>query len=214
MSVKRTFRIVVGLDLTEMSHVVLETAFDIAARHEHCELHLISVFAPPRGRRKNDPFDGELDRRQKEMEDLVVEKVDDFSGGSDGDKPSFNILIHTRVGKPADEIVDLAWECQAEQIIIGRHSGAEKRFARLGSVPAQILQLTRCPVLVVQPTDYGVSEDLDEQRARQCPACVETRSESQGERWFCVEHSDYKLSRRVYMAHHSATWPIGGGPLL
>jgi nucleotide-binding universal stress UspA family protein len=212
MSGKRTFRIVVGVDLSDRSHIVLETAFDLAGRHTAPELHLIAVLEPPRQRKHVDLAD-ELAELDHELRVLALDKLSDFHRAVDG-PDSWDVLIHARAGKPADAIVDLAWEAQADLIIIGRHSGKEPRFSRLGSVPAQVLQLTRCPVQVVQPTDYGMAEDLDEQRARQCPACVAVRSDSQGERWFCEEHSGYRLSRRVIMAHHSGSWPIGGGPLL
>ena len=213
MSEIRALRIVVGLDLSERSDVVLERALDLASRHQASELHVLTVIRPARGQQGTEVPDEELDTAYGRAQELTDVKLNDFGYGADksGDR---QVFLHVRVGTPADEIADLAWEVEADQIVVGRHNGKEPRFSRVGTVTTQLLRLARCPVLVVQPTDYGVTENLDEQRSRQCPACVAIRQETQGGTWFCQEHRGYKLSRRVYMAHQSGTWPIGGGPLL
>jgi nucleotide-binding universal stress UspA family protein len=65
------------------------------------------------------------------------------------------IRVHARAGRPAEEIMAVATEIQADRIIVGRHSREGTRPDILGSVPMRILQLARCDVLVVQPNDYA-----------------------------------------------------------
>lgn len=211
----RTYRIVVGVDLSEMSQVVLETAFDTAARHDAPELHIVSVLEPPNRLLESAAIAqaSELDELEIRLKAMAGENLDNY-GVSEDRRASWAIALHSRLGRAAEQIVDVAWEVEADIIIVGRHSKPKRWLSRYGDVPRTVLELTRCPVLVVQPTDYGEYEALDEQRARQCPECVIARRESRGELWFCKQHQDYKLSRRVYMAHSSGSWPIGGGPLL
>ncbi len=214
MTSVRPYRIVVAIDFSEITEVVLESALDVASRHESAEIHVVSVLSLPRGLRRNHQIDqsGELEELEKVMRSVIGEKLADFGHPYD-DLKGWRVMIHTRVGAAAQEIVDLAWEAEADVIVVGRHGVGGRRLFLLGTVPERVLRLSRCPVLVVQPTDYGFPEAKAAEYA-QCPACVDVRRESQGGQWFCKEHSDLKLSRSTLMAHHSTSLPIGGGPML
>jgi nucleotide-binding universal stress UspA family protein len=217
MTEQHRYKIVVGVDFSEMSEVVLETALDLAARHEFPEIHVLSVLAAQRWPRKPDQVDqsSELAELERALRSLLGEKLADF-GRSFETLEGWRVYVHTRVGSAADQIASLAWEAEAEIIVLGRHGESGWRRFLLGTVPEHVLRLARCPVLIVQPTDYGLAEpELElEQMAEQCAECVAARHDSDGGQWFCTRHSDYRLSRSTYMARSNPTLPIGGGPLL
>jgi nucleotide-binding universal stress UspA family protein len=64
------------------------------------------------------------------------------------------VVCQARAGNPGACIADYAREIGADLIIIGRHNETPNRPSLLGSAPAKVLQLARCSVLVVQPTNY------------------------------------------------------------
>lgn len=215
MSRARPYKIVSAVDFSDMSDVVLDATMDLAGRHDAPEIHVLAVLTPSRGfleRRGSVDHSAALEEVAGRLRDVVGEKLADF-GRPFGSLNGWRISTHAREGDPAEQIADLAWEAEADLIILGRHSDLRRRFLLLGSVPQRVMQLARCPVLIAQATDYARKEESASEH-EQCPECLSVRSESGGDRWFCTEHSDIRLTRSMYMAHHSTTWPIGGGPLL
>ena len=159
-------RIVVALDRTEYSEIVLEHAIDQAARHDDTDLHFVTVC----GRH------ADLDAVKRELAALVLDSLDELGAGD------WHARLHVRVGEPAEEIADLAAEIQALLIVVGRF-GLHHTSRRVGSVASQVIDAATCPVLVVGLTDQSLSAQP------QCPACMAVRAESDGERWFCAEHT-------------------------
>lgn len=162
----RRYRIVVGLDLSEYSEIVLEHALDQAARHDTPELHLVTV----RERRKPS-----ADDVKQALWEHVYPSLETFNQhGMD-----WRARLHVRRGKPAVEIVELAAEVAADLVVIGRFGGHHRRPSK-SSIYNRILIAAVCPTLVI-----GLPEPTD---ARQCPLCVAIRAETEGEDWFCEDH--------------------------
>ena len=63
--------------------------------------------------------------------------------------PQVDTLI--RSGSPADEIVTIAREIEADLIVMGSRGFGEVRSVLLGSVSERVLHIAHCPVLVVRP---------------------------------------------------------------
>lgn len=163
-----TFKIVVALDASEYSEIVLEHALDQAARHDAAELHFLVVA-------ENGEDDDELERLRKWLTDIVVEGLATFQAN----RPSARARVHIRAGKPTEEIVSLAGEIQASLLVIGRYGLHRWRK----SVTDHVVESAPCPTLVV-----GLTERVVETQP-QCPACIEVRADSDGERWFCDAHT-------------------------
>lgn len=76
---------------------------------------------------------------------------------------AFALPRHARVrvagGEPADEIVRLANELDAELIVLGSRGRQELGSAVLGSVSSAVMRSAPCPVVVVPP-DAAVPSDL------------------------------------------------------
>ncbi len=165
----RRYRIVVGVDLSEYSDIVLEHALDQAARHDAPELHILTV------REKRRPSSEEL---KQELWDRVYPALETFNThGTD-----WRARLHVRTGKPEEQIAQLAAEIRSDLIVIGQF-GLHNPKTNDHNLPNRVLQAAVCPTLVV-----GMPEEAD--LSPQCPMCVVVRENSVGERWFCSAHTD------------------------
>ncbi|GCE27115.1 hypothetical protein KDA_25990 [Dictyobacter alpinus] len=73
------------------------------------------------------------------------------------------IELITRVGSPAEELVKVAHERHVNLIVVGsRGEGWKQRVRRMlvGSISHRILQLTTCPVMIVNPSPPLVDKEL------------------------------------------------------
>jgi len=174
----RRYRIVVGIDLSEYADIVLQHALDQAARHDAPELHLLTV------REKRKPSNEVV---KQALWDRVYSDLEAFNRhGTD-----WRARLHVRRGNAAEQIGQLAAEIRADLIVIGQFGLHHPRTTDR-NLPNRVLQAAVCPTLVV-----GMPEELD---ATQCPSCVAVREYTEGDRWFCGDHSGSE--RRV---DHSMT---------
>ncbi len=175
------YRIVAALDLSEYAEIVLEHALDQAARHDQPELHFVTVV----------PDQKSLDGTKEQLAELVLEGLDTFRDH----KVDWRARLHVRVGKPAQEIVELSEDVRADLIVVGRFGG---------TIARQVLDLARCPMLAVSLLDRSVDTEP------QCPDCVQIRAESDGESWFCAKHRGDRPTTTLLLP--STTWT--GGTLM
>jgi len=186
-SAKHRFRIVAALDRSEYAEIVLEHAIDQAARHDSPDLHFLTVTGEG-----DDP-----DQTKEWLATQVLQGLENL-----GKSPvDWRSRLHVVRGTPADEIATLAATIRADLIVIGRFGVHESK----GSIADELLALATCPTLVV-----GLTERTFD-RQTQCPKCVAIREESDGERWFCDEHTAGDRS------HFSALLPSttgGSGSLM
>jgi nucleotide-binding universal stress UspA family protein len=198
MNLSKQTRIVVAVDTTEMSRVVVEHALDLAMRHAPAELHFMRVISPS-GMHRQRP--GAVDAAHDALAEEVRAAIEDFGG------TSARVRIHACAGEPAEEIESLAEDVGAELIVVGRHGGIAGDSGRLGSVPEELLGDAHASVLVVQPDVYEAST-----AGPVCPDCVAVREESHGNQWFCDAHSTDRPWRSTQLIIDSFT-PLGGNTL-
>ena len=165
----RRYRIIVGIDLSEYSDIVLEHALDQAARHDAPELHFLTV------RERNHPTSEEL---KQTLWERVYPELETFNTHS----TDWRARLHVRRGKPEEQIAQLAAELRGDLIVIGQF-GLHHPRTTTNNVPNRVLQAASCPTLVV-----GMPEEVD--LSPQCPMCVVVREETEGGRWFCAAHAD------------------------
>lgn len=161
----RRYRMVIALDGSEYSEIVLEHALDQAARHDAPDLHFLCVVDAAE----------DVDDLKSWLATLVLEGLDTFRAG----RPDWRTRLHVRVGRPAEEIVALAGEVQADLLVIGRYGHHDPKRTAASAIVAA----SPCPVLVVGLTEHPIEV------TPQCPRCVEVRAHSDGERWFCSAHA-------------------------
>lgn len=182
MTANRPHAIVAALDSSEMAPLVLEHALAQAGGHPRAELHVLAVVDTGRQLLRRQPHPTkELEQAELRLRLLVEEEVANFAPPADG----LSIRVHARAGVPDEQIIELAAESRAQLIVLGRHGDRGHRRFLVGSVPERVTRAARCPVFIVQVPDYGT----DAASAAQCEACVALRRESNGERWFCPQHT-------------------------
>jgi len=181
----RRYRIVVGLDLSEYADIVLDHALDQAARHDAPELHFLTV------REKRKPSTDELKRALWDRVYLALEAFNRH--GTD-----WRARLHVRRGRPELEIAGLAADIRADLIVIGQF-GLHTPRASDKNLPNRVLQHAVCPTLVV-----SMPGTLD---TRQCPMCAALREDTEGERWFCAQHTAGR--ERDHFVSPMTTWSGG-----
>ncbi len=178
--------IVVALDLSEYSEIVLEHALDQAVRHSDPDLHFLTVV----------DAHADVEDTKSRLAALVIEGLDDF------DCAGWRARLHVRAGPAAEEITALAAEIRAHLIVVGRF-GVHHTRRRIGTVAHRVIEAATCPTLVVGLNDQSPDHD-------QCPDCTRVRAESDGERWFCVAHSGPDRERLATALVHGPTWTTSG----
>jgi nucleotide-binding universal stress UspA family protein len=157
----RRYRLVVGVDLSEYSNIVIEHGLDQAARHQSPEIHFVHVMET----RKQD-----FDALGEQLSTAVYPALQVFNQyGVD-----WRARLHIRRGKPDEQITMLAADILADMIVIGDFGLHRK------GMPKRVLENAICPTLVV-----GMPKALD---ATQCGECAAHREDSEGTRWFCDDH--------------------------
>ena len=187
------YRIVVALDLSEYSEVVIEHAIDQAARHDSADLHFL-VVQERRGQ--------SLDDLKQRLAPLVFDALSLL--GTDG--PDWRARLHVRTGDPGEEIAGLAAEVGADLVVIGRF-GVHHSRKRLGTIASQVVETSPCPVLVVGLTEHAHAP-IDV-----CPDCAQVRDDTDGERWFCDAHLAPDRVDAATTFVPMATTFTGGGPM-
>lgn len=146
-------RIVVGVDLLETGDHALREALRIAQYMPNSELHATYVIATESGvhdARRLQQMADELPERLQDLRDHV-EKVS--TAPWIGDPKSQAVVLHVRIGDPAQALLQVAVDVEADMIVVGTHGrrGIEKLI--LGSVAQELVRIAPLPVLVARPND-------------------------------------------------------------
>ena len=142
---------VVGTDGSETAEEAVKQAMELA-KTVGATVHLVSAYEPvPEGRLREE--------RQQVPEDLqwMVNPREDVDATLEEaakalKEAGVGVEIHAREGDPADAILDVAEEQDADLIVVGNKgmTGA-KRFL-LGSVPNKVSHHAPCSVMIIRTT--------------------------------------------------------------
>jgi nucleotide-binding universal stress UspA family protein len=151
-------QIVVGFDFSISAHAALDRAITVAQRSPQDVLHVICALDPhmPNPAVPNGPVDYQYaDRIQGALAERIREEL--AARGAGG----IHFFVHARIGKPATEILNLARELGADQIILGTKglTGVERMV--LGSVAERVVREAGCSVEVARSKSYGWSPLLE-----------------------------------------------------
>jgi nucleotide-binding universal stress UspA family protein len=143
--------IVVGTDGSDTAFQAVRQAVDLA-QSVGAKLELVSAYEPvPRQRldeeRRQAPEDLQWAINPREDVDATLEAAATLARGA-----GVEVDVYPRQGDPADAILDVAEERDADLIIVGNKgmTGA-KRFL-LGSVPNKVSHHAPCSVLIIRTT--------------------------------------------------------------
>lgn len=128
------------------------------------------------------------------------------AGASAGETHKGRIVGHLAAGDPCDEILLLAARIEADLLLVGTHGRKGVDRLLLGSVAERLVRRASCPVLVVREKNYhaGLPPEIEPP----CADCLEARVASQGEKMWCVRHSQRHPHGR---AHYELPEPFALG---
>jgi nucleotide-binding universal stress UspA family protein len=143
--------IVVGTDGSDTATQAVHQAVDLA-RALGATIELVSAYEPVpaqrlQGERRETPEDLQWAINPREDVDATLEAAATIAR-----EAAVPVSVYPRQGDPADAILDVAEEREADLIIVGNKGmkGA-KRFL-LGSVPNKISHHAPCSVLIIRTT--------------------------------------------------------------
>jgi nucleotide-binding universal stress UspA family protein len=143
--------IVVGTDGSETATEAVRQAAELAGA-VGAKLELVSAYAPVSQQRLSEerrqaPEDLQWAINPREDVDATLE-----AAASIGAEAGVEVNVYPRQGDPADAILDVAEEQDADLIVVGNKgmTGA-KRFL-LGSVPNKVSHHAPCSVLIIRTT--------------------------------------------------------------
>jgi nucleotide-binding universal stress UspA family protein len=143
--------IVVGTDGSDTATQAVRSAVDLAGA-VGAKLEMVSAYAPVPAQRLREeqreaPEDLQWAINPREDVDTTLEAAADVARAA-----GVPVNVYARLGDPADAILDVAEEQEADLIVIGNKgmTGA-KRFL-LGSVPNKVSHHAPCSVLIIRTT--------------------------------------------------------------
>lgn len=193
------YTIVVGIDFSESSDKALDQAIELAVAR-NAELHVLYV---------DDHFRGAEDGR--EAAEAALEKIEKHGithmgqiSEQLGKSVSFRHLFsHFRVGAPAEQVVQLAVDLNADLIVVGTHGRRGVQRLLMGSVSERVARLARCAVWIVREKDHEAIGRVPEIEPP-CKDCVAKRLETNNAEIWCARHSERHI--RAHALHY------GGAP--
>jgi nucleotide-binding universal stress UspA family protein len=144
-------RIVVGTDGSETATDAVKTAVELA-KISKAKLEIVSAYEPvPQQRLKEEGegISGDVAYAVNPREDVnfILEKA-----AAEAKKSKVDVVTHAREGDPADAILDVAEENNADLVLVGNKGMTGARRFLLGSVPNKISHHSPCDVWIVKTT--------------------------------------------------------------
>jgi len=144
-------RIVVGTDGSDTATEAVRTAVELA-KLSNAKLEIVSAYEPvpqSRLRAEESGVSGDISHTINPRED--VQFVLDKAAG-EAKRENVEVVTHPREGDPADAILDVAEENDADLVLVGNKGMTGARRFLLGSVPNKISHHAPCDVWIVKTT--------------------------------------------------------------
>jgi nucleotide-binding universal stress UspA family protein len=195
----KSYVIVVAVDYSEMSNLVLERAFEVAAEKKSASVHVLNVLsvyaADAAG--AGAPLPPSIDDAAKQLKTYVEQQANAFRLNHAGETLEFlyRLSVHQRVESPSMEVAQLAVDLEADLVVVGTHGRRGLSRLMMGSVAESTVRLAPCPVLVVRPK--AVPSPVPAIQPA-CPRCIEARRTSAGAELWCSQHGERHGQRHTY----------------
>ena len=136
-------RVLIGIDFSEASLAAARwIARQFAAEAELILVHVIPVPPPP-------SFCRDILADRQTLAAGAVPRLEGGLRGFAATLPSARITTHLRVGRPFEQIAEVAEEMRADLIALGRTGQHAGTWKRLGSTADRLIRRVRTPVLIV-----------------------------------------------------------------
>ena len=144
-------RIVVGTDGSETAGEAVRQAIDLA-KLAGAQLNIVSAYAPvPERRVKGEqsaaPADVQHEIGPREDVNLILE-----SAAAEARKAEIEVQTHPVEADPADAILNVAEQVNADLIVVGNKGMTGARRYLMGSVPNNVSHHAPCTVIIVRTT--------------------------------------------------------------
>jgi nucleotide-binding universal stress UspA family protein len=144
-------RIVVGTDGSETAAEAVRQAADLA-KLTNATLSIVSAYEPVSGRRIKDeqqgaPVDVQHEINPREDVNLVLE-----GAAASAKQQGVEVQTHAVQADPAEAILNVAEETDADLIVVGNKGMSGARRFLLGSVPNNVSHHAPCSVIIVRTT--------------------------------------------------------------
>jgi nucleotide-binding universal stress UspA family protein len=147
--------VVVGIDLSDVSEHLLARARDLVRPVDNAELHIVHVVPQPLLRLVEPARPTGLSTRaQIEFANQELQRL----SGSVVRESRARVVVHTPVGRIADELTRIAREVAADLIVVEvyEHAGLRRVFHH--SVVSRIARTAPCSVLAIRDPARAVSK--------------------------------------------------------
>ena len=144
-------RIVVGTDGSETATEAVKTAIELA-KLSKAKLEIVSAYEPipqQRLREESEGISGDVAHSVNPREDVELVLG---NAAAEAKKAKVDVVTHPREGDPADAILDVAEEHDADLVMVGNKGMTGARRFLLGSVPNKISHHAPCDVWIVKTT--------------------------------------------------------------
>jgi nucleotide-binding universal stress UspA family protein len=144
-------RIVVGTDGSETAAEAVRRAVELAKLAD-AQLNIVSAYAPVSKRRVEDeqsgaPADVQHQIGPREDVNLVLE-----AAAAEARTKGIEVQTHPVEADPADAILNVAEQVEADLIVVGNKGMTGARRFLLGSVPNNVSHHAPCSVIIVRTT--------------------------------------------------------------
>lgn len=137
-------RILVPTDFSDHSLKALDYAIDFARSQARVEIVLLHVIEPIRYTR----FVGEISVAMEQQREEAAEQIAALEKRAR--ERHARCRSEVQFGVPYQEIVEAAEKSRADLIIIATHGTTGLAHLLLGSVAERVVQMAKCPVLIVR----------------------------------------------------------------
>ncbi|MGB0680506.1 MAG: universal stress protein [Polyangiales bacterium] len=161
MSEAEPFRILVGVDFSEVGDLAIKEALHIARGRPAVEVHAVHVItdvdlAETEGRNLMEQRDEAL----ATLPDKVWTHVQSIGAALTPPLPELPVSVHVWLGEAAPTVLKAAATFDVDLLVVGTHGRRGLQKWLLGSTAQALLAEARCPLLVVRPKDFtGISKE-------------------------------------------------------
>lgn len=152
-------QVVVGFDFSHSARAALSRAIALATRAPFHVLHFVCAIEPhaPLPAVPGKQVDYEYaERVQRALASVIEEELRAADSAI-----RVHFYVHARIGKPAEEILQLAREVGADLIVVGSKGLTGVERIVLGSVSERVVREAGCAVMVARPKTYEPVELLE-----------------------------------------------------
>lgn len=153
-SARPPYRVVVAVDLSDLSRAVFAEGVCFARSHTPAELHVLTVATPVR-RMLRLPHESAL-YTPKQLQERVAASLRAALGERqpDTDGVSDDVYVHVAKGDVAREILKLADDLLADLIVVGAHDRRGLAHRVSGSISRTVVSRASASVVLCRPPDF------------------------------------------------------------